>query len=87
MEDINTSFYDGALSKNLLEMMNESESDTDDEFGKKMEYFMSMPITYWIVISKDNRLYRFTCGFELMLCIISSYYYGFMATFHEPEGE
>ena len=52
MEDINTSFYDGALSKNQIEMLNETDEDDSDELGKKLDEIMSMPFTHWIIISK-----------------------------------
>lgn len=83
MEDINTSFFDGALSKNQIDQMNESDSDESDTFSDKIEDFMSYPLTHWIVISQSNKIYRFICGFEMILCIISSYYYGYMASFHD----
>jgi hypothetical protein len=58
MEDINTSFFDGALSKNELEMLNETEeSDVSDGFDEILDDIMSMPLTHWIVISKENKLY------------------------------
>ena len=68
-------------------MMNETDDDESDGLDKKLDEVMSMPITHWIVISKTNKLYRFICGSELILCIISSYYYGYMASFHDPANE
>jgi hypothetical protein len=86
MDDINTSFFNGHLSKTAMEMMNDTDEDSED-LDKKMEELMSMPITHWIVISKTNKLYKFICGFELALRIISSYYYASMASFHNHEDE
>ena len=65
-----------------MNMINE-DTEESEELEEKIRDLMSYPLTYWIVISQDNKIYKFICGFELILCIISSYYYGYLAGFHD----
>ena len=47
---------------------------------------MSRPLTYWVVISEDNQLYKMWHLLEIVACLLSSYYYAALASFHDSEG-
>jgi len=82
MDDINISFYDGRLDDHAMGCGSlESESDEEPDFGAKMEEAMSRPITYYVIISENNKLYNTWCGIELLLCVLSSYFYAYKSTF------
>lgn len=75
------------MSEYLLGQTNDDDTDESEDLEKKIQLWMSYPLTHWIVISKDNKIYKLISGFELVLCILSSYYYGYMASFHSKEDE
>jgi hypothetical protein len=39
----------------------------------------------WYIISQDNKLYYLWRGFNILCCLLSSYYYAYMAAFVAPK--
>ena len=83
--DINTSFYGGNLDVGALQSLQDSDSDEQISFFEKMLIFFSRPVTHWLIIDMDNKIYALWCFFDLCMCLISSYYYCFLSTFEEPD--
>lgn len=48
---------------------------------------MSRPITYYIVISSDNFLYKLWCGVDIFCCLLSSYIYAYISVFKNDIGK
>jgi len=81
-DDINKSFFNGMNSHSDIVL------DSDDSDYVEFTYFdylLSKPPADHVIISKDNTLYKYWCALELILCLLSSYYYAYLATFLEYE--
>ena len=83
MGDINTSFFDGALDVDTAKHLNLADDSSDSEIAMqdKLAEAMNKPATYYLIISQDNKLFKAFSGLELLVCVMSSYYYAFMSTF------
>ena len=39
----------------------------------------------WYIINQDSKMYGLWRGFNILCCLLSSYYYAYMAAFKAPE--
>ena len=65
--------------------MQDSDSDEQISTFQKILIFFSRPVTVWLIIDMDNKIYKFWQFFNLCMCLISSYYYCYLSTFVEAD--
>ena len=65
--------------------MQDSDSDEQISTFQKILIFFSRPVTVWLIIDMDNKIYKFWQFFDLCMCLISSYYYCYLSTFVEAD--
>jgi hypothetical protein len=87
MNDIDSSYYNGNLHQGhqMQEFDYDSDSDEPISFFQKILIFFSRPVTQWLIIDMDNKIYALWCFFDLLMCLLSSYYYCFLSTFVEVD--
>ena len=66
-------------------------SDVDNCFtetndvGKQSKLLRKKPFHEQIIISDENKAYKLWIVFNMILCILSSYFYAYMAAFKAPQ--
>ena len=50
-----------------------------------MHYFLNTPVQEIIVISQNSKIYNMWCVFDILMCLISSYYYAMISTLDHPK--
>ena len=58
-------------------------TETND-VGKQSKLLREIPFSERIVISDENKAYKFWVILNMIMCIISSYFYAYMAAFKKP---
>ena len=77
-KDVFMSFFNGAEPE-TVEVIDSDDSNYVEV--TVMDKIMSRPLTYYIVISLGNPIYKFWCGVEILSCLLSSYMYAYCAVF------
>ena len=90
LKAVNTSFYDGNMQsiKGDWSHNHSHNSDSEDDYEKIkhwFHHFLSSPVTSWLIMSKDNKIYRVWAAIEIFCCLISSYYYAHLSIFYYQE--
>lgn len=80
-EDITNCFYNGQENFETVESLDSD--DTDYEHVPWIEKFLSIPLMQRIIISEKNKIYNFWCAIDVICCLLSSYYYAYMATWYD----
>ena len=68
--------------KNMKNVLRANDSDSEPEDENYDEVTEIQPFSEMIVISHDNKFYAAWLSFETVCCLVSSYVYGFFATFY-----
>lgn len=59
-------------------------TETND-VGKQSKLLRKKPFVEQIIISDENRLYKLWVVFNMIMCVVSSYFYAYMAAFKAPK--
>jgi hypothetical protein len=58
--------------------------DDEDEKKSMMENLEGKSIIELFIISRENRFYKLWLLLDVICCLISSYFYAYLAAFKEP---